>query len=735
MNYGKKSLGLIYLAIAASVGLTYGQAPATDDEEVIKRAASMSAAELKEVIGVYGRLNKAEVLKPLAEELLSREPDNELAKDILAGKPFDPGLEKDPGSILQDQFALKIESLKKQGRNSEIISSLTTLRESKYSTGVFPYQQDLAYAYYESGNYSAARREFSELANSSGYPAEERADARKTITEMERTAAIKEGDDLLKAKDTEGALAKAESLLKRYPGHPDVLALQARALTEGGRPESAMEILESLRSKHKGSGIFPYESEVGGVYLALKDYDAAAATFQKILDSRTVDAAMKREATKGLEDVEMTRELERGYSFVIARDAKNAAIVAEGLRAKYPTDPDVDMLEAEIKLLKGDPAGAVAQLEAVKSAHFPTGPFPSQPELAIGYYKTGKLEEAASAYQEVVGNPFYPVLTQQEAAVDLRSVRNEMMNEFAVDGFFLNEDEGDAYRVTSHLRSEPWNDWRVWAWGRRDDIHLNESPLLKDSYENYEGGFSLERRVSDSLSAAFKAGVSNDDIILGLDATLLTSSGGQAGVQLGYNVRAEDSLTLEALDGREHRLQGWFNTDLTPRVSAEGFAYVRQVELFNDKLGDGYGGELAVDYLLVDSKVRRPAIRAGYAGEMHYFNSDRIDGRQLATESRGLSAADASALASEFVEEEINLHGLRLTIEGRINDKFAYFVQGAAQYDFFDKEIQYRAGTGLEIFLSDTVRLSSGLEYLSAGQTSSSAAGVILGNLGISVAF
>jgi hypothetical protein len=50
-------------------------------------------------------------------------------------------------------------------------------------------------------------------------------------------------------------------------------------------------------------------------------------------------------------------------------------------------------------------------------------------------------------------------------------------------------------------------------------------------------------------------------------------------------------------------------------------------------------------------------------------------------------------------------------------------------------KIQYRAGTGLEFFVSDSVRFTGGLEYLSAGQTSSSAAGVVLGNLGVSVSF
>ena len=76
-----------------------------------------------------------------------------------------------------------------------------------------------------------------------------------------------------------------------------------------------------------------------------------------------------------------------------------------------------------------------------------------------------------------------------------------------------------------------------------------------------------------------------------------------------------------------------------------------------------------------------------------------------------------------------------MVVEGRFDRELAYFVSGAAQYDFFDEEIQYSAGTGVEYYLRELTRFTAGLEYYSAGQTSSSESGVVLGTVGVSHSF
>ncbi len=732
-----RALACFCFAFALSTSLRAQDNNPTSDDEILKKAATMSADELKETIGVYGRLGKKDLLLPLAEELLKREPDNDLALAIKEGQDMDFGIDPTIGAGLEeDRVDLRITKLKQSGQHGQIISLLTQLRSEKYANSTFPYQQDLAYAYLDSGNTSAALREFHVLAGTSGAEPAARSDASRMIDDIGRTSAIREADDLLKKKGTDAAMAKSEAVLKSWPNHPDALALKARVLTEQGKTDEATAILEDLRAKSKSKGIFPYESEVAGVHLVRRDYDAAEAVYKGILASKAADAEMKREATKGLQDVAKSRDLAAADALVTGLDAKGAEAMLPDLKAKYPNDPDIAILEGEIMLLKGDAAGAVSHLQAVKEKSYAGLPFPGQPELARGLYALNDLDAASAAYGDVVDNPFYDAQARQDAQVDLRDLNWSRNSEFAVTGSFVSEEEGDAYRVLSHLKGPIWNDWRAWAWGRLDSVSLSSDTILSDpDSERFEGGLALERRLNPFTSAALRLGGSEEDFVGGFDLTHKGARGAFYGAHFDYNQRSEDSLSLEALDGRQHKIELWSYVPITPRILLEASAYGRSVELFGESIGDGWGTEINLDYILTDAKLRRPTVKLGYAGEVHLFNGDEVGPEINAFTRDPLSAADRRTLANEFVEEEINLHGLQLTVEGTVTPNLSYFLVAAAQWDFFDKEMQYRAATGLEYYLSERVRLTGTLEYLSAGQTANSAAGVVLGTVGLAVSF
>ncbi len=728
---------LLVTAFLLPTPLLAQDATATPDDDVLKKAATMSADELKETIGVYGRLGRKELLLPLAEELLKREPDNDLALAIKEGQDMDFGIDPTIGAGLEeDRFDLRITRLKDSGRHGEIINLLSQLRSEKYANSTFPYQQDLAYAYLDAGNTAAALREFRILAATSGAEADARSDASRMIDDIGRSAAISEADDLLKNKGPEAAMAKSESVLKSWPNHPDALALKARILTEQGKTDEATAILDSLRAKSKGQAIFPYESEVADVHLARKDYDAAEAVYAKILASKAADAEMRMEATQGIADVAKSRDLAAADALVTRLDAKGAEAQLVELKAKYPNDPDIAILEAEVMLLNGDAAGAVSQLQSVKQKSYPGLPFPGQPELARGLYALNDLDAAASAYGEVLEDPFFDAQARQDAHIDLRDLNWSRGRELSATASFVSEEEGDAYRLFSHAKGAVWNDWRAWAWGRLDSVSLSSDSLLTDrDSDRLEGGIALERRFNPFTSGAVRLGGSENDLVAGLDLTVKGTRGAFYGAHLDYNQHAEDSLTLEVLDGRQHKVELWTTQPITPRILLEANVFGRQVDLFGESIGTGWGTEINLDYILVDAKLRRPTVKIGYAGEVSIFNGDGVSPEINDYAREPLNAAERGSLAYELVEEEINLHGLQLTVEGTVNPDLSYFLVAAAQWDFFDKDMQYRAAAGLEYFVSDRVRLTSTLEYLSSGQTSNSAAGVVLGTAGIAISF
>ena len=332
------------------------------------------------------------------------------------------------------------------------------------------------------------------------------------------------------------------------------------------------------------------------------------------------------------------------------------------------------------------------------------------------------------------------MLEQQAAAIDLRDLKREVNGSIAFDFGYITEDEGDIWHSSLVVKSPIYDKGlRYWAFARRDDLELSgERSLITGSGERFEGGLAVEKFIDQTLSVGGYVGGSesdsgdSDQILFGGSFTK-RAGGGKWGMDFAYNERAIDSIALQVLDGRQHRVRLNFEKPLGA-WNIDGYVYYRQVEALGDEIGDGFGGEVDLLYTLRESHKNRPAIRVGYAGEYHKFDANQLSGGNFGPFLKG-GAADARDLALDLVEEEINLHGLKVVVEGRLNNKVSYFVSGAAQYDFFDEEIQYSAGSGLEFYVNDRTRLTTGLEYYSAGQTSSSAAGVVVGTIGLAITF
>ncbi len=391
---------------------------------------------------------------------------------------------------------------------------------------------------------------------------------------------------------------------------------------------------------------------------------------------------------------------------------------------------------AEDKLLERRTGEAVDRLQAIKSRHFPEGQFPGQLDLAHALYAERHFDDAEEAYGEIVGESSYSADVRREAVAGLRSLHRDLSGQVEVDGFFTNVDEGEAYRLTEHLRSPEWNDWRLWAWGRHDFIRLDGDTVLRDRNSNrHEGGVSLERQLGNKANGAVGVGGSEDDFLFGAELNLRGRRGLSLGLELDINERAVDTLTVEALDGRQHKLQLQAGIPITPRIFLDVSAYLREVTLLDDEVGEGWGTEVTLDYTVVSAKRVRPALRIGYAGEVHIFDRDTV-GSEISRFTRApLSADERRDLSCELFEEEVNLHGPRVSIGGRWDDRLACSVEAAAQYDFFDEEFQPRAGLGFEWYLNDRIRLSGRADYLANGQAANRDSEEFRANLGVSLAF
>ncbi len=532
-------------------------------------------------------------------------------------------------------------------------------------SGAFPFQEDLADAYYESGKIGAAKSAYREMASASGYSSTQRAAARSGLREIENM----------------------ERLAK------------AHALSLAGSHVEALAIIEDLKKEYSG-GVFPYEIDLGDVLFASGDLDGAEAAFKRVAEGRGYDSKQRSDARAGLRDVQKGRRLLEANAHLKKRRLDDAMKVADELEAAgWTNDEDVKMLRAEVLVEQGRHDEAIDLLTDIKEKGYRSAPFPAQPDLAYAYYQSNRLREAQIAYGEIVAGDYLP-LDQEAAAIDLRVINRDVNGSLNFDTIFVDEDEGKTWSSSLVAKSPIYESGlRLWAFADYDDLELSgERSLRADRSERFQGGFAIEKFIDQSLTAAAYIGGSHSDLS---DSDQLLFGGsfskrigrGKWGMDFAYNERAIDSITLQMLDGRQNRVQVNLDTPVGQRWNLDGFVYYRQIEALDDDIGDGYGGQVEFLYTVRESVRRRPAIRVGYAGEIHMFDSDQLNPRTFAPYlSPDITPAEARDFAYDLVEEEINLHGLKVVIEGRVNDKLAYFVSGAAQYDFFDEDLQVQRG-------------------------------------------
>ncbi|MGI9241073.1 MAG: tetratricopeptide repeat protein [Verrucomicrobiales bacterium] len=703
------ALGMIALVGALASPTSSAQENVPNDQQIVDQASSYSLEKLEELLGVYDRLGKRQVTKALADEILKRDPENADALAVKAGRPVTLDVNPEEGSGSDgpvDRLAIQVESLQRQGRFRELASLLESAK--KNSSGTFVFQEDLADAYYESGNIGVAKSAYREMVNAPGYSSSQRAAGRNALRDIE----------------------SMERLAK------------AHELSLAGSHAEAIAIVEDMKKDH-GGGNFPYEVDLGDVLFSSGDLDGAEAAYQSVVDGRGYNSQQRGAARTGLRDIEKGRRLLEAHDHLTQRRLDEATTIADELEAAgWRDDEDVQLLRAGILVGQGSHGDAIEILTDIKEKKYQSAPFPSQTDLADAYYQSNRLREARAAYAEIVDGD-YLILDQESAAIDLRDLNREVNGSINFDLLFADEDEGKTWSSSLVAKSPIYeNGLRLWAFADYDDLELSgDRSLQADQSNRLQGGFAIEKFIDENLTVAGYIGGSHSDLS---DSDQFLFGGsfakrigrGKWGMKFAYNERAIDSITLQMLDGRQHRVELNLETPVGRRWYLDGFLYYRQIEALNDDIGDGYGGQIDFLYTVRESDRRRPAIRVGYSGEIHMFDSKQLSARKFGPYlSSDFSAEDAENYAYDLVEKEINLHGLRVVVEGRVSDKISYFLSGAAQYDFYDEEMQYSAGAGLELYVSDRTRLTTGVEYYSAGQTTSSGSGVILATVGVSIAF
>jgi tetratricopeptide (TPR) repeat protein len=666
-------------------------------------------------------------------------------------------LKEMPGEYEAQVF--HVEALDTARRYDDAVAYLLRMKGKSKDNKAWPWEPTLAYAYFGARRYDEAISSFRGIMKNPAHDPIARIEAEEMILEIQVSREIENGLFAMERADMPRAQAILAKLERDYPTHRDVMGYRAIYMAKTGRAREALDLLQAKKRDAESQGLpFSQQDALADVYLEMKDYRMAIAATREILDNPLYDYNMRNAAMQKLHDIAVLQTVEAGYNALIdGRRAKAKGILAS-LQSFAPGRLETRVFQAEVALAYNKAAQALAELEEIRPQYTARGvPFSGQLAYGSALYRTGRWEESFQAYDEILSRPGF----SQEDIAAARSQRREILPlirpHATFETYFTDESEGQVLSTESSYTTAWWKEWRATAFARHEYVDLQVEGIFGPRSESrIEGGVTLERRIGPNHFAEITLGGHQDGLIAG--ARVGRYAHQQLGWSLGYifGQHSTESLSLMALNGRENRAEFRVSGPLSDRWVLDFVAYHHTINVDGDSIGDGYGFEGAIDFIIQTETRKRPEISIGYFGQYHKFNSVsqvppavRSEYRRAIVPEEQVRPALASrdeirrATPANFgrevfdtlVDPETNRHGLRLTLRKQINDQWSGYIQAGGYYAFDDETVEFMLAAGMEYYISDSAMLYAEVRYDSSGRAANTGSGVFEANLGALVNF
>ncbi|MDB6119959.1 MAG: hypothetical protein JWO08_3740 [Verrucomicrobiaceae bacterium] len=657
----------------------------------------------------------------------------------------------------EDVTSFRIEALTQARHYDETISMLLGMRAKYHGQGTWPYLDDLAYAYYASKRYDRAVATFREIQQAPDLDASSKIEAENMILEIQVGRLIESGTSALDKGHYAEAKAILQQLERDYHTHDDVLGYKAMYLAKTGKSQEALELLYARKRKaDKEHVLFTQQDVIADVYLERKEYGLARSATLAIVNDTRYDEQTRRDAHAKILDIRVAELLDQGDKALQDGNRSRALSILRESELIAPDRIEIRVFDAEVALAYNQNTYARDSLTQLK-AQDTDGVFVGQISLASALAETGRWEEAYGAYSQVLHNPGYDLDDQWEARFDRRELLALFRPTLRSESHYDHSSEGSVFSNETKFSSRWYGDWRFTAFTRSDFTKLDRTNTFGNrSDTRYEGGITATRRFDNGYFAEATLGGSKDNVLYGarIGKTALQSLGWSLGFE--GNGRATDSTTLQALNGRENRVEFKVAGPIAERVMLDLDSYYQWVNVGGSKIGHGYGVEASLDYVVQTETRSRPEILFGYHGEYRKFQAGGALPRAIRDQVRraevpetqvrralGSSEEVRRAVAGDFgrevfddlIDPETNRQGVEIKLRKHLSEKWTAFAQFGTYYAFDDKMAGWDASVGLEYWINDSTMLFGELRYDSDGRGASSGSGFWEANVGGSMSF
>jgi hypothetical protein len=409
------------------------------------------------------------------------------------------------------------------------------------------------------------------------------------------------------------------------------------------------------------------------------------------------------------------------------KDAAATLRIARRFLAAYPNDHQGLYFLGSGHYLAKEFQEANRVLRDLKHAQFKGRKYPYETDLAASAYAAGDWYRAMLSYVELLRHHDLGDELRDEVRRAVDGIYREHMPRAEATSNEVRLDNAAVWRAGAlhgrHLGDRHWLDLRY----QRDEVTLESAPGLNaDRYAREEFSAQLATLHDGRWRSEAWLGQSGEGAYGGARATHVSARQREVALEAAVNVRATDSLTLEALDGRQRHLALVVNWLIEADLNLSVRAQTREVRVANQSLGRGSSVEVNLDHTFWR---QGPRITAGYRGSLARFATNVSVSPALAA-----PIADATggvpvqqAILGNLVSRRINRHGTGLLITDNLADAWLYRLTAGVDYDFELSSAGWNAALGLTYFPRKSIELTAEGGYTSSasGSNAGSAATVV----------
>lgn len=414
--------------------------------------------------------------------------------------------------------------------------------------------------------------------------------------------------------------------------------------------------------------------------------------------------------------------------YVEQKDAAATLRLARRYLTFYPGDHQGRYFLGAGHYLAREFAEASQVLRELKLEQFVQRKYPYETDLAASAYAAGDWHRAMLSYQELLRHHALGDELRDEVRRALDGLYREHLPRWEASAAetWIKSARVSRYGALhgQHLSDRHWLDTRV----AMDDVELDAAPGLNATHvDRMEAVATLTTTYDRRWRSEGWIGVSRAGLLAGARLHFRVAKDRDVALELAYAERSTESLTLEALDGRQHRASVQVSWLIESDLAFAGRFGAREILIDSVRLGRGTGMDVTLDQTLWR---QGPRILLGYRGSIATFSPvdpatiDPSLARPIADPAGGSPAQQA--VIANLVSRRINRHGLGSTITDHLANAWLYRLTAGMDYDFELASVGWNAGLALTFRPRKSIELTGEVAYTSSAGASNAGSAAVL---------